>query len=523
MSEKLKNLKTDGQCQAAASELKLEWICVEKDLPIDTDLLTFFPHSLLKKAILPICKRQDGVCELLIADPLDIQSIELARFLLKRPVLLKVAPRSFILKKLDRFLGQSIGKIGETIQSASDKNGLIGTQEKTSPTPTEASSCLNLGDQRGVADEFYEILRQAIAQRASDIHFEPHSDQWRVRFRIDGILQKRGWHSTQTQMKLNTRIKALAGLDIAEKRRSQDGRLEVHFEGKKVDIRISSISVAGGERIVLRLLYQDSLHLKLRSLSLPRKIERALKKELSRSQGLLLVCGPTGCGKTTTIFSALSEIQDDEKNIMTIEDPVEYRLSGISQMQVQPLLGIDFAKGLHHLMRQDPDVLLLGEMRDKDAAQIAFRAALTGHLVLSTLHAKSAMGALTRLVEMGLKPQVIMECLNGILFQRLVRRRCPHCKDLKSNAHNRREDRFEEPHGCEQCNLTGYLGRQGVYEWLPIQQPMLNFRFDNSKRNFENLISNLGKDCCELISLNDHVKQLVDENNCCQEELSRLL
>jgi general secretion pathway protein E len=319
------------------------------------------------------------------------------------------------------------------------------------------------------------ILAESIQEGASDLHFDPMEQGMRVRFRIDGVLQER--HAPPRDMvgPLVTRLKVMARLDIAEYRLPQDGRLRVRVAGRETDFRVSTIPCLGGERLVLRILDKSHVQLGISHLALPAQLELGFRRCLNRSEGLILVTGPTGSGKTTTLYSAVKEILSAERNLMTIEDPIEVRLPGIAQIQVQPKIGFSFATGLRHILRQDPDVILVGEIRDAETAQIAVQAALTGHLVISTLHTNDAPSAVARLVEMGIEPYLVGSALLGVLAQRLVRRICPDCRhplvpsqeQLQEWSMPKLQSAFHGV-GCPSCMGSGYQGRMGVYEWMTL-------------------------------------------------------
>ncbi|HPE84668.1 MAG TPA: GspE/PulE family protein, partial [Chlamydiales bacterium] len=312
---------------------------------------------------------------------------------------------------------------------------------------------------------------------ASDIHFEPLEKGLIVRYRIDGVLQQRHTPSRDIQNQLLTRIKVLSKLDIAEHRLPQDGRVKLKLGGRDIDFRISTVPVAYGERIVLRILDKGNVTLGLDKIGMPDV--KAFKRCISQSQGIVLVTGPTGSGKTTTLYSALSELQTSEINIMTIEDPVEYKLPGMAQIGVNTKIGLTFAKGLRHILRQDPDVVMIGEIRDKETAEIAIQASLTGHLVLTTLHTNDAPSAITRLVDMGIEPYLLSSSVIGALAQRLVRQICADCKESYTPSEEEllelgikrkelKNGKLMRGIGCPKCFGSGYRGRCGLYELMPI-------------------------------------------------------
>ena len=325
------------------------------------------------------------------------------------------------------------------------------------------------------------ILTEAVKSNASDVHIETYEKRLVVRFRIDGVLREIVQPKRALAPLLVSRIKVMARLDIAEKRVPQDGRISLRVAGREVDIRVSTMPSANGERIVLRLLDKQAGRLALSSLGLSDRDFKMLKQLISRPYGIILVTGPTGSGKTTTLYGALSEINDRSRNILTVEDPIEYNLPGIGQTQVNTKVDMTFARGLRAILRQDPDVVMIGEIRDLETAEIAVQASLTGHLVLSTLHTNTAVGAITRLMDMGIEPFLISSSLIGILAQRLVRILCSHCKEAYKATEEHcefmqvdaaRPPTIYRPKGCPECNQLGYRGRMGIYEIVDVNQDM---------------------------------------------------
>lgn len=325
------------------------------------------------------------------------------------------------------------------------------------------------------------ILTEAVKSSASDIHIETYEKRLVVRFRVDGVLREVVQPKRALAPLLVSRIKVMAKLDIAEKRVPQDGRISLRVGGREVDIRVSTMPSSGGERIVLRLLDKQAGRLELDSISMSERDLKLLKELIYRPYGIILVTGPTGSGKTTTLYGALSQINDRSRNILTVEDPIEYNLPGIGQTQVNPKVEMTFARGLRAILRQDPDVVMIGEIRDLETAEIAVQASLTGHLVLSTLHTNTAVGAITRLIDMGIEPFLIASSLVGIAAQRLVRVLCENCKEpyVASAEHCRfmQQDAANPPTifrpvGCEACNQLGYRGRMGIYELVAVDEAM---------------------------------------------------
>ena len=332
-----------------------------------------------------------------------------------------------------------------------------------------------------------ELLREALGRAASDIHLDPEERGGRVRFRVDGVLSDVREADIATHAALVARCKVMATLDIAERRLPQDGRLQVIVAGHKVDVRVATLPTQHGERVVLRLLDTSAARLDLSALGFPGQTLTALRNAVRMPHGLVLVTGPTGSGKTTTLYAAVSELDRERLNVVSVEDPVEYALERVAQTQVNPRIELTFARALRSILRHDPDVIIVGEIRDRETAEIAIQASLTGHLVLASLHTNSAGAAITRLADMGVEPYLLASSLRGVLAQRLVRKLCPHCRE--ANPVTREESALLDKHGigeretgviatlytakgCSECSVTGYRGRVGLYRWLPVNPDM---------------------------------------------------
>ena len=330
------------------------------------------------------------------------------------------------------------------------------------------------------------ILSNAVNEKASDIHFEPMEKEFLIRFRIDGVLHKMMSPPKSVQNGVISRVKIMANLNIAENRLPQDGRIRLRFSGNDIDIRVSSLPTQHGERLVLRLLNRTAAKYDLATIGFEKRTYEQFVETINYPNGIVLITGPTGSGKTTTLYAALTRLNSPERNIITVEDPIEYQIDGIGQVQARQKIGFTFAEGLRSILRQDPDVIMVGEIRDEETARIAIQASLTGHLVFSTLHTNDAPSAVTRLLDMGIEPFLVTSTCRGIMAQRLVRKLCVHCrkpktvnaKDLQSMGltyYNAKKGevptgkiRIYEPNGCKECMNTGYRGRVGVYEFMPI-------------------------------------------------------
>lgn len=378
---------------------------------------------------------------------------------------------------------KSLEEIEQAIELCYHKNSLVSSEKPLKIEQEVAVEHYDLLEERlenGVIHLCDRILLEAIGQKASDIHFEPQENFLLIRYRIDGVLHEKKMVPRAQQNELITRLKVLAKLDIAESRLPQDGRMKLALGERQIDFRVSTVPVVFGERVVLRILDKKNIHLGLDAIGLETEVLDKFRNLLTKTQGILLVTGPTGSGKTTTLYSALKELDSSQINIMTIEDPVEYKLPRMAQIGVNSKINLSFSTGLRHILRQDPDVIMVGEIRDKETAEIAIQASLTGHLVLSTLHTNDAMSAPTRLIDMGIEPFLISSSLIGVLAQRLVRLICPSCKERYLPSDEEIKDLGfigEKPflyraQGCPNCFELGYKGRMGIYELLVMTPSM---------------------------------------------------
>lgn len=440
---------------------------------ISKELIKKIPYSFSKKhSLIPVYEDLNFV-HVAVCDPLSIEPLEEIRMMLNKKVKAFYCPQEIILSAVHDYYNLENGQASLMLADLSkndDKNDdeiTVFDLLDNSTTLPPIIKLINL------------ILTEAIQQGASDIHFEPSENGLRVRYRIDGVLQNRHSPPIDLQSQLLARIKVMAKLDIAEHRLPQDGRIKLKMGRREIDFRVSTIPVAGGERIVMRILDKGNVILGLDKIGMLDSVFDGFKHLISIPEGIILVTGPTGSGKTTTLYSAICEMYSDETNIMTIEDPVEYNLKGIAQIGVHTKIKLDFATGLRHILRQDPDVIMIGEIRDKETAEIAIQASLTGHLVLSTLHTNDAPSSITRLVDMGVEPYLLSSCIIGVLAQRLVRRICEDCKtsytpnekELQSvglKLTDLNEPKLYHGAGCQNCYGSGFKGRHGLYELMLV-------------------------------------------------------
>lgn len=377
------------------------------------------------------------------------------------------------------------------MQMAEDFGGTLDLKKLIHEMP-KAEDLMETQDDAPIIRLLNALLTEAIKEDASDIHIETFEDKLSIRFRIDGVLREVLAPQRVLAPLIISRVKVMAKLDIAEKRLPQDGRISLKIAGRQVDVRVSTMPTSYGERIVLRILDKDNAKLDLTDLGMPESQLKLFRELIKKPNGIILVTGPTGSGKTTTLYAGITELNNETRNILTVEDPVEYDLPGIGQTQVNSKVNMTFAKGLRAILRQDPDIVMVGEIRDLETAEIAIQASLTGHLVLSTLHTNSALGAITRLHDMGVEPFLQSSSLIGVLAQRLVRRLCKVCREKKTaiksecdflNINSDHAPEIYHAKGCEQCKHTGYRGRSGIYELIAINSTLKNLIHDRASEH----------------------------------------
>ena len=422
---------------------------------VDREVLSKVPLTFLRKERIVPFKEEEHYVEVATDNPFNTEGFRKLEWMFSKPVKVYVVP----FDEINAFLMER-----EESEEEEEFEEVLGEDILASPEEAPTVQFIN------------DILMTALRVRASDIHFEPFKDRMRIRFRVDGVLKTFKEIPVSKVPSVTSRLKIMANLDIAEKRLPQDGRIMVRVGGKEVDIRVSTLPTYFGERVVLRLLSKESILYSTKELGLLDEDYRLFEKLIHVPHGIVLVTGPTGSGKTTTLYAALSEINSEEINIITVEDPVEYQLDGISQVQVKPDIGLTFAGALRSILRQDPDVIMIGEIRDVETAEIAIQAALTGHLVFSTLHTNDSATSVTRLLDMGIEPFLVASSVVGVVAQRLVRKVCPYCKEsYRPSLEELRELGIEDfsgyfyrGKGCENCMGTGYLGRTAIYEILVV-------------------------------------------------------
>jgi general secretion pathway protein E len=470
-------MEEEDLLKALAAKLRVPYLKDLEDGGVDPLLISKVPIAFSKKHMVVPLKMEDGVLTVATVDPLHYEPLDDLRVILGcRELRVVLSSEHEVLRAINRFYEQRSDTPEEMIQSMDTENS-----DRILHELEETEDLLDVSDEAPVIKLVNLILFQAVKERASDIHIEPFQKELKVRYRIDGILYQRFDPPKKYQSAIVSRLKVMAKLDIAEKRLPQDGRIPIKIAENDIDIRVSIIPTTFGERVVLRLLDKSSVLLGLEDIGLTPDQLEILDDLIHRANGILLVTGPTGSGKTTTLYGALSRINSPDKNIITIEDPVEYQLWGIGQIQVNPKIGLTFAHGLRSVLRHDPDVILVGEIRDVETAEIAIQSALTGHLVFSTLHTNDAASAVTRLVDMGIEPFLAASVVRAIVAQRLIRVICSECKEgyvpeaeaLRGEglAMSELEGKtLYRGKGCPACSETGYRGRTGIYEILLVSE-----------------------------------------------------
>jgi len=480
-------LASEEDCaKALAIQHDMEYIDVDKSI-LATANFDLIPADLIKRhQVLPLGK-QDGKLRIVIGDPTDIDTLDALRFRLNMPLETCLGVKSKIKTHIDRIFAEERASIDEAIKriSSIDRGASIDIK------PGQQAD----NDDAPIIKLVTAIISEAVRNRASDIHVEPMKDRVRVRYRIDGVCVERDNIAKRMQGPVTARIKIQAGMDIAEKRLPQDGRIKMIIDDKPVDFRVSSLPGYHGESVVLRILRPDSVKIGVQSMGFEEEDYAKFKRIISRPNGIFLVTGPTGSGKTTTLYGALQDLNKPDRKIITAEDPVEYNFAGINQCQVRDNIGLTFAKILRSMLRQAPNIILVGEIRDLEVAEVAIQASLTGHLVFSTLHTNDAPSAITRLIDMGVKPFLVASSIQAVMAQRLIRTLCPLCKQPDPDPDKRwlqilgfteRElvgKTLYRPVGCANCSNTGFKGRKGIFEMMLMNNEVRELAFKRAPTN----------------------------------------
>ena len=462
--------------QILASYLGTEYVDLAEFEP-SAEILAFVPSGLARMhGALPIGMNGAAVTLALI-DPLNSQAQEDLRFALGMEIYVVVASVVHVQNLIQRCYGADSSSLDEVLNE-------LGTHmEFGSEGGVDLKALENEANSTQIIRYVDLILAQAIADRASDIHFEPFEEEFKIRYRVDGALYEMAPPPIQLALPVISRIKVMSNMNIAERRLPQDGRIQLTTAGRQVDLRVSSLPTQYGESVVLRVLDRSTVNLSLKALGMPEYIFNYILETIEKPNGIFIVTGPTGSGKTTTLYACLNQINTIDSKILSAEDPVEYDIEGICQVPIQESIGLDFPRVLRAFLRQDPDRIMVGETRDKETAQISIQASLTGHLVFTTLHTNDAPGAVTRLIDMGVEPFMISASLEAVLAQRLIRKICQKCRtpyepneavlsQLGLSPHDIGDKNFFYGKGCEACNHTGYKGRKGIYELLHVSDPI---------------------------------------------------
>ncbi len=507
-----------------ATQLNLPFIDL-KHYSYSPDTVRMLPETAARRFRAMVLSQEEGYALVAVADPTDIYAYDELTKVLKQPVRLAVVYETELLRALDTVYRRTqeivniAEELGEELSQGDSNLERLLTEADVEDAP--------------VVRLLKSLFEDAVQVGASDIHIEPDEKVLRIRQRIDGVLHEQVMKEKRIAPALVSRLKLVCGLDISERRLPQDGRFNVRVKGRSIDIRLSTMPLQFGESVVMRLLDQSSGILQLEQVGMPANLLKRFRSQLHQPHGLVLVTGPTGSGKTTTLYGALSELNSDAKKIITVEDPVEYRLPRINQVQVYPKIGLDFARVLRAGLRQDPDIVMVGEMRDKETSDIALRAAMTGHLVLSTLHTNDSVSTALRLIEMGTEGYVVASSLRAVLAQRLVRRICVSCMVADPlepgprtwlKAYHGRAPRPSEPvkfkkgNGCPACNNTGYSGRIGIFELLEINFDLADALRRNDSAGFAAAAQKMDR----FVSLADSALMLAMEGITSMDEVLRV-
>jgi type IV pilus assembly protein PilB len=468
-------LDMDTQLQLIANHLGTEVVELN-NRDLTPEILSSVPADAARMyKCLPVAVHGSTV-QLALADPLNPALVDELAFVIRKEIVPVVADPGEIERAVSRYYGDSQSSVADILKELGQDNEIA--REAAEAAATGATADLEtLANETPIIRFVNLVLFQAVQDRASDIHFEPFEDEFKIRYRVDGALYEMSPPPKHLALPVISRLKVMSNLDISERRLPQDGRISMQIAGRGIDLRVSTLPTQFGESVVLRVLDRAAVNLDVKSLGFPKTVFDYVMEAIQQPNGIFVVTGPTGCGKTTTLYSCLRTINTIDSKLLTVEDPVEYDIEGIMQVAVHDAVGMTFSKALRSFLRQDPDIIMLGEMRDLETSQIAIQASLTGHLVLSTLHTNDAPGAVTRLIDMGVEPFLISSTLMAVLAQRLVRTVCKKCRTpfeptetqlsmLNLSPHDVGDKVFYYGRGCANCNDTGYKGRRGIFELL---------------------------------------------------------
>jgi type IV pilus assembly protein PilB len=477
---KLGYATTEQVMTAIAEHSGMQFIDLS-EVTIPPAVVELVPESVARENVVLPLVLEGPVLKIIMSDPTDVATMEKLQFILNKQITPVLSPREQIVEAINRHYGQSETEsvdsmLAEFTDTAIDFTETESTQGASDDGDAPVIKLVNL------------IIQEAVSLRASDIHIEPFADRIRIRYRIDGVLVERDSPPRRLLAPLLSRIKIMGNIDIAEKRRPQDGRIKLNLHGKHYDLRVSFLPTTNGQSCVMRILDRGNIQVSIKDLGFGHDDFGRFQQIIKRPNGIFLVTGPTGSGKTTTLYAALNELNRPDRKIITAEDPVEYYLPGVNQVEVKHQIGLDFARIIRAMLRQAPNIILVGEIRDNETAEIAIQASLTGHLVFSTLHTNDAPSAITRLVDIGVQPFLVASSVIAIMAQRLVRIVCPKCKDpeqpsaaeIKASGltpDQLKNATFMRGRGCSHCNHTGYRGRLGIFEMLKMTGTMREMTF----------------------------------------------
>lgn len=478
------NYATAAEVMSAVAEFHNMPFVDLKGITIPPAVVEMVPESVARENHVMPLSHENSALQIVMSDPNDLDTIEKLRFILNKDIAPVLADREEIIAAINSHYGQSETESVDSMLSEF-------TDTQIDFTETESTSAISAADESDspVVKLVNLLIQEAIKARASDIHIEPFADRIRVRYRIDGVLVERDSPPRRLQAPLTSRIKIMGNIDISEKRRPQDGRIKMSLQGNHFDLRVSILPTVHGQSTVMRILDRGSIQVSIKDLGFSEEDHKRFQSIIKRPNGIFLVTGPTGSGKTTTLYAALNELNRPDRKIITAEDPVEYYLPGINQVEVKHLIGLDFARIIRAMLRQAPNIILVGEIRDKETAEIAVQASLTGHLVFSTLHTNDAPSAITRLGDIGVPPFLIASSVIAIMAQRLVRLVCPKCKEsyspppseLKAAGFTQEQlktAQFARGQGCNYCHHTGYRGRKGIFEMMAMNSGIREMTFN---------------------------------------------
>ncbi len=485
---KLGYVDADDIMKAKAEQHGMAFIDL-REIEIPASVVELVPESLARENVVMPLAQESGTIRVILHDPNAFDTIDKLRFVLNREIEVALAPKEAIVEAINKYYGGSSTEtesVDSMLQEFTD-TAIDFAEDGSDQRSGSSSNTLEEGD-APVIKLVHLIIQEAVSMRASDIHIEPFADRVRIRYRIDGVCMERDSPPRRLLGSIVSRIKIMGFMDIAEKRRPQDGRIKIFVAGKDIDLRVSILPTSHGQSVVMRILDRENIKVGLRDLGFAEEDWKRFSTYIKRPNGILLVTGPTGSGKTTTLYAALNELNRPDVKIITAEDPVEYYLPGVNQCEVRAKIGMTFARIIRAMLRQNPNILLVGEIRDEETANTAIQASLTGHLVFSTLHTNDAPSAVTRLVDIGVQPFLVSSSVMAIMAQRLVRKICPKCRQrVEPPAHIlaglglrpeiAKKANFMKGKGCSNCNKSGYRGRMGIYELMGMTSQIRDMTF----------------------------------------------